>query len=112
MELKELQAEIGNWAVRKGWSFTEDEIPEKLMLVTTELAEAMEDFRVDNHGMAWNEYRRDNSNKPYGFGIELADAVIRLLHLADDLEIDMAAMVEIKMAYNEKREHRHGGKRA
>lgn len=112
MELKTLQSDIGAWAARKGWDFEEDQIPEKLMLICTEIAEAMEDFRVDNHGMAWNEYRRDNGNKPIGFGIELADAAIRILHLCDDLGIDLDAMIEVKMSYNEKREYRHGGKRA
>jgi len=110
MDLQELKFWVGTWAERKGWGFTKRDIPEKLMLVTTELAEAMEDYRDDNHGMALNEYRLDDKGKPIGFGIELADSFIRILHICHRFDIDLEAMTEAKMKYNERREFRHGGK--
>jgi len=41
---------------------------------------------------------------------EIADAVIRLVELAATYNIDLDWHVAAKMAYNEKREYRHGKK--
>lgn len=46
--------------------------------------------------------------KPEGFPIELADAVIRIMDLAERLGIDLAEMINLKMAYNSTREYMHG----
>lgn len=48
--------------------------------------------------------------KPIGFAIELADAMIRIMDLAGHLGIDLTAAITEKMAYNETRPLRHGGK--
>lgn len=46
--------------------------------------------------------------KPEGFGIELADAIIRICDLAERHGIDLTQMVKLKSAYNEGRPHMHG----
>jgi hypothetical protein len=48
--------------------------------------------------------------QPEGIPTELADAIIRILDVCAYHKIDIAAAVADKMAYNETREHRHGGK--
>jgi NTP pyrophosphatase (non-canonical NTP hydrolase) len=44
--------------------------------------------------------------------IELADVVIRVLDVAGRYGMDMEKAIKIKMAYNETRPYRHGGKLA
>jgi hypothetical protein len=48
--------------------------------------------------------------KPTGFGIELADAVIRIMDVCGWLGIELDEMLQIKMEYNRSRPMRHGGK--
>lgn len=98
----------------------------KLMLICTEVAEAAEVFRNaklfqdldacyeagDEKGTYFLRYtdRERNPAKPEGFGSELADIVIRVFDLAEDLGIDLAAEIKRKMFFNESRAYRHGGK--
>lgn len=71
-------------------------VPEKLMLVVTEVAEAMEAYRNDDHPE---------------FAEELADTIIRILDLCAYLCIDIDRAVITKVLKNRKREHLHGRKR-
>ncbi len=48
--------------------------------------------------------------KPEGVPSELADIVIRCLDFAATYGIDLAAVIDLKLAYNSTRPHRHGGK--
>lgn len=50
--------------------------------------------------------------KPEGIPSELADIIIRVLDTCGWLQIDIAAAIADKMAYNSQRPHRHGGKRS
>lgn len=50
--------------------------------------------------------------KPEGIPSELADIIIRVLDICGANRIDIAAAIADKMAYNETREYRHGGKRS
>lgn len=62
----------------------------------------------------------DKSDKMEACGItpltcaaeELADVIIRALDTAATLNVDIAEAVEMKLAYNRTRPHRHGGKLA
>lgn len=115
-ELNELAAEIHENAVNHGWwdyppREISIEVPTKLMLVVTELSEAMEEFRNGSIDGIRLNYDSEHG-KPEGFGIELADAVIRILDLASALGIDMDLAIRMKHEYNKTRPYRHGGKHA
>jgi NTP pyrophosphatase (non-canonical NTP hydrolase) len=104
--LTDWQVEIMAWATRKGWEDNPCGVPESLMLMTTELAEAMEEHRK---GLAVDAvYTTDG--KPEGIPTELADTVIRILHFCERWGINLDAEVERKMAFNETRPYRHGYK--
>lgn len=51
------------------------------------------------------------TEKPEGFIVELADAVIRIADLAGALGLDLEAAIRVKHVYNATRPQRHGGKR-
>lgn len=115
MILSEFQASVAALNDKNGWSegFKEKDIPEKLALIHSEISEALEEYRNKNDlgGLDdWCHYTKTGSSKPEGFGIELADAIIRILHLAELLGIDMEHMLTLKHEYNKTRPYRHGGK--
>lgn len=68
-------------------------IGNRLMLIVSELGEALEALRHDD---------MDN------FKEELADVAIRLGDLCGGLDIDLEAEIEKKMQYNETRPYKHG----
>ena len=85
----------------------------KLMLGVTELAEAQNEVRNGGDSVSFlQEVWTREDGKPEGFASELADCVIRCFDLAGWLKIDLAAVIEKKMTYNEKRSFRHGGRKA
>lgn len=105
MTIREMQAAIHRTAVEHGWWEAERPVGEVLMLVVTELAEAMEAYRGGN----------SESEKIPGFSKieeELADAIIRILDYAGGANLDLEGALKAKMAYNETRPYRHGGKLA
>ena len=109
--IRKMQKEIHQNARNKGWwpeDIGEHNIPEKLSLIHSEISEALEEYRNDK---VKDGIYMDHSMKPEGFGVELADAVIRILDLAEYLQIDIQECIEIKMDYNISRPLRHGGKR-
>lgn len=105
MSVARLQQEIHRTAVEHGWWDRERPIGEVLMLAVTELAEAMEAYRDGN----------PPSEKIGSFSKveeELVDTIIRILDLAGGLGFDIEGALRAKMAYNEVRPYRHGGKLA
>jgi NTP pyrophosphatase (non-canonical NTP hydrolase) len=110
-DVTKLKNEIVQYGIEKGWSFKEEEIPEKLMLAVGELSEAMEFYRT---GQALDpiHYSGEKGDKPDGFTVELADALIRILHLAGRFNLPIEEAIRQKMDYNHKRPYRHGGLKA
>jgi len=105
MTVARLQEEIHRTAIEHGWWDRDRPIGEVLMLAVTELAEAMEAHRDGNPASA----------KISAFSKveeELADTIIRILDLAEGRGFDIEGALRAKMAYNETRPYRHGGKRA
>ena len=80
----------------------------RLMLMVSEIAEAMEELR-DGH--APNETYFGKGNKPEGVPIELADVVIRIGDFAQEYGFDLQEAVQMKMAFNKTRPKMHGGKK-
>ncbi len=106
------QAEIHALAVEKGWwpqTLPEGRIPEALVLIHSEISEALEEYRKGVHP---SEVLYGEKGKPEGFAIELADVLIRLRDLCEALDIDLEEMVSIKHKFNKTRGFRHGGKKA
>lgn len=121
--------EVTAWAKRKGWdqppmcevpgdmlqnsepqNVNVEAVGMKLALIHSEITEALEELRK---GPGHMTIRIDqNSKKPEGFVVELADAYIRMVHLCGMLGIDLETAVRIKQTFNETRSFRHGGKAA
>jgi len=111
MTITELVERAHAMARDKGWydpPRDKRNIGEMLMLVVTEVAEAMEDYRDGNMHEAIPQ--TVDPGKPTGFVSEIADIVIRIGDLCGYLGIDLEGAVQRKMAYNATRPHRHGGK--
>jgi len=109
---------IGDWRRRKGFKTGWLNVPEKLMLIVTELAEAMEAYRklptrVLSELQSHAEPRLNEEADAIitNFQEELADVFIRLLDLSDALGFDLHAAACEKMAINEGRPHKHGKER-
>lgn len=79
-----------------------DNIPTKLMLIVSEIAEAMEAHRTNAMSDKLPMYS--------GIVEELADAVIRIMDLGAMLQLDIGDAVVAKHEYNKNRPFLHGGK--
>lgn len=91
--VRELTQLCHQTAKEKGFWDEERNIGEALMLIVTEVAEAMEAHRVE-----------DDEN----FKEELADVFIRLFDLCGGLGIDIQDEIAKKALRNKKRPYKHG----
>ena len=87
-------------------ALTVDQTLAKLALITSEVAEAMEEVRTGQPHLDIID------GKPEGIGAELADVVIRVMGLCEGLGIDLEKCLDVKATYNESRPFRHVGKLA
>ena len=94
-DLKELIEKSQQIANSKGFRVDWGNAPTYLMLVVTELSEAMQQWR-DDHKEEFTE--------------EIADAFIRLFHLVGDLGLkkEIVRIILDKLKYNETRPYKHG----
>jgi hypothetical protein len=85
-------------------SIKEARIAQRLMLVVSELSEALEAVRNGNP---------PDSHIPEFSGLEAesADAVIRLMDLNETEAARLGKAIVAKAAYNANRQHKHGGKK-
>jgi len=91
--LNKLSKVIADWRKKKGFKTSWNNMPEKLMLVVTELSEAMEAYRHD-----------DKKN----FNEEIADTFIRLFDICGSIGINIEDEIEKKMEVNKQRPFKHG----
>lgn len=120
MNIKEVSEKIYSNNKAKGFWDEKRNIGEMLMLVTSELAEALEADRKDRHANipAFEQHRVDYEEFEHGFKQhikdtfedELADAAIRIFDIAQGLGIDLEYHIEQKMIYNSTRPYKHGKK--
>ncbi len=96
----------------------------RLMLIAGEVTEAHEEIRAGKpmtqtyyadvtQPVAAEDFpyvKVEHRQKPEGLPSELADIFIRLMDLSEELSIDLASIVEEKLAYNSTRPFKHGKK--
>ena len=127
MDIRKTAIECHKTAASKGFWDKPRNFGEMLMLITSELGEALEAhrkgknanikaFETDMEG--WDEDDTDNYKRKFksefehcikdSIGDELADATIRLFDTAYGNDIDLEWHIKQKMKYNKTREHMHG----
>jgi NTP pyrophosphatase (non-canonical NTP hydrolase) len=129
MNIQEISKKINENAKTKGFWDNGVDIPEKLMLIVSEVSEAMEADRVEGYCQR-NEFDRVRGSYPEDhehylqeseswfkenvkdtFEDELADVAIRVFDLAYQMGIDLSWHIEKKVQYNASRPRMHGGKK-
>jgi hypothetical protein len=105
--LRDLGEYLHEIAVDKGWWDREHTAGDFIANAHAELSEAWEEYR---NGRAVNETYCEGDGKPCGFGVEIADAMIRFMDYCAAKNIDLGALICEKAEYNKKRPYRHGGK--
>lgn len=139
MNLNDLVKSTHEHVKNKGFWDIPQSLPVQLALITSEVSEALEEFRK-GHSANYTYYSgkaniegiddityletitcdyptdvETSHNtikviKPEGIPSELADIVLRVCDMCGYYGIDLEAIITIKMEYNATRGHRHGGK--
>jgi len=123
-QLNGLAREINLEAKSKGFWDNKRNIGEMLMLIVSELGEAMEADRKDKHAdihkhhISYETYQLHGDHLEFKesfeiyikdtFEDEIADAIIRLLDLCAGLRIDIDWHIENKLKFNKTRPMLHG----
>lgn len=98
---EEIQSEVHQIAVSKGWWDTDRSDGEIIALIHSELSEALEACR--------KEYPSDKHLPHRGnLEVELADAVIRIMDWAGEMGLDLCGSLLDKVEFNRSRPHKHG----
>lgn len=129
--LNELSKKIHENAILKGFYDSERNLGEMLCLIHSEVSEALEALRTNQHAFGLNEtnlFIKGMTDKDFGhtfeddeffknyfecrvknsFEDELADIIIRVLDLAAYKNIDIESHVKAKIRYNSLRQYKHG----
>jgi NTP pyrophosphatase (non-canonical NTP hydrolase) len=99
----DMQKKVNQTAHDKGWYEKPAENGTRLMLMVSEIAEAMEADRKD--------LQDDKIPEFLGLEAELADCVIRIMDFSEQNNLRLAEAILAKAAFNKSRPHRHGGKK-
>lgn len=119
-KINQLSRQIFQSNKEKGFWSEKPNIAEKLMLIVTEISEAVEADRADRYAKKESFQSIENKNVPFetkfkdfikdSFEDEIADSIIRLLDLCGGLHIDIEFHVKQKLEFNKTRTNKHGKK--
>lgn len=132
--LNKLSKQIYESNKLRGFDASKENVGQTLMLVVSELAEALEadrkdkrkmlnvfeqdldyaklsisDFETENENCDWLKNRFETTIKDT-FEDEIADSLIRLFDLCGAFGIDIDKHVDLKLRYNSTRSYKHGKK--
>ena len=123
MNIKEIQQEIHKVNVEKGFWEDRKNVGEVLMLIVSELSEALEAHRSSRKALVElfdaksidrteaADYQADFEQCIKDtFEDEIADTVIRILDMCEGFGIDLERHIELKLEYNRTRPYKHGKK--
>ena len=99
----QLASQIHQTAKEKGWWDKERNEGEIMMLIVSEISEALEALRAGNPP-------DDKVPEFDGVSTELADAIIRIMDYGYAKGYDVAGALVAKLEFNKTRERMHGGK--
>ncbi|MCC7570654.1 hypothetical protein KO465_04860 [Candidatus Micrarchaeota archaeon] len=110
LTIRELLDESYATALSKGWwdKTADRSFGDVMTNIHAELSEAWEEYR---NGHQFSEIRNE-SNKPEGIAVELADVLIRIADACEFYSIPLEKALHLKLAYNRTRPYRHGNKKA
>lgn len=122
MEIKDLVKQSHKIAKEKGFWDKKRNVGELLMLICSELGEALEAHRSCRFAevkllgldMILKNFHLETMKDYYkawlkdSFETEIADAFIRLADLCGGLKIDIEKFIKLKIEYNKSREKLHG----
>ena len=111
--LNELAKEVLDINIANGWGDKPHEVGTNLMLIVSELSEAMEADRKGIFAQKDKYYKSKEAFEEYikdSFEDEIADTIIRCLDLCARRGIDIDFHVRAKLEYNKTRGYHHGGK--
>lgn len=120
LNLNELRNKIHENAINKGFWDSEPAFATMIMLVVTELAEAVEADRNEDWNNIHDTYSKKlNDNEVHNSMLfaryvkdtvqdEMADAIIRILDICGRYQIDIQEHILQKMEYNAGRPRLHG----
>ena len=123
MNIKEIQREIHQVNVEKGFWEDRKNVGEVLMLIVSELGEALEAHRKSRKALVElfdakaidrtdaEDYQADFEQCIKDtFEDEIADTVIRIFDMCEGFGIDLERHIELKLEYNRTRPYKHGKK--
>lgn len=110
-ELDDLQREIEQNNIAKGFRDRVKEPPEQVALFHSECSEALDEVR-NGHAPTEIYYTTDKQGfrKPEGYLVELADTIIRILGEFEHYKVSANEVIRLKHEYNKLRPPMHGGK--
>ena len=103
-EFKAVADEVNQIAIEKGWWKGERNEGELIALMHSELSEALEALR---HGNPPDDKIPEFS----GVEAEFADVIIRIMDMASAKGLRVGEAIVAKVAFNQDRPYKHGGKR-
>lgn len=109
--LNEAAKAVHKNARNKGWWDGGRQFTDVIALIHSEVSEALDEYR-NGHEYTEIYYIGNIGTKPEGVPIEMADIILRVLDFCGHAGIDIEEALRLKMAYNDSRPFRHGGKRA
>src|SRR5689334_5831236 len=123
MRIDKFMKEVHDLAKEKGWYSPPKTDLECLMLMVSELSEAVEEVRkgtppiYQNHSDPYvdiliqpGEESWVSKNKPEGLAVELADVILRIFDYAEYKKLNLYEAIMLKHEYNKTRPFRHGKK--